>query len=152
MGNLAAVLSEQGKGDEATSIQERTTALMEKAFESNPTKPEFREYLSAQYQNLAIYYLKNGKPERAQKLADEFIKLGESLVKDYPDRPGYRHGLAMSYHDLGAAAWRCGGHARLKQRIARPRRSRGGSWRPRCPTYQVIITCLSMSPGSWVTS
>ena len=39
---------------------ERVIPLMEKAVESDPANPSYREYLWAQYQNLAIAYMMNG--------------------------------------------------------------------------------------------
>jgi tetratricopeptide (TPR) repeat protein len=103
LGNLAAALLEQGKGEEATSIEERAVALMEKALQSDPTNPEFREHLWAQYDNLACAYLGNGHPEKAQRHADASVAMGESLVKEYPDRSGGRRELGMSYNNLGEA-------------------------------------------------
>jgi tetratricopeptide (TPR) repeat protein len=90
LNNLAVVLLDRGRTDEALATFRAALTIKEGLAEASPRRPEDRQEVVRSLSNLAVVLLRNGQPDEAERAFREAIVAQERLLGGLPQGPDGR--------------------------------------------------------------
>jgi tetratricopeptide (TPR) repeat protein len=99
--NVAWVLFETGKPEEALALNRKALAIRQKLADANPTGTQFQSPLAASRHNIGVVLKETGKPEEALASWREALAIGQKLADANPAVTQFRSGQAWTHTDIG---------------------------------------------------
>ena len=113
--NLAVLMEDQGRLDEAEKLQRHNLALWEGLAAGDPANPEYRSKVALTVDNLAPLLEKSGCEKEAEQCLRRVVELRRSLTEDFPNTPHHFCKLAEALAHRARMAGNRGEFAEARQ-------------------------------------